>query len=956
MRDVVKDFDMPHPLKSALIYASSLAGYLHDIGKSTEEFQTFLRAGGKSLEEQKSFRDKVRHEFVSYYIVREMGRINDGLSDIVFLENLRTITPESLLSFQKKGCLSLQDDTNKKRGVNRLKVDLAPTPETFIIHAVLFMVLSHHHLPEYSDMPFKPFGINYFKITDKNFSFTPIPFAFENDKWFSIQEPANRLLRLYNRINEATWSKAYPYGLPGLLEYGRVAMRCSDRLISSRLKNEVGVLANEHKELIFANAAWNEDKQFLLRQQLKDHLNRIGKEVKSIFKIFNNFQDADGSLLPKTSFIPRSKSKGPYSWQSDAVLCAKGCRTSCKATNNIGFIGFVTAPTGTGKTLGNMSIIQATDGQPFRATVALGLRALTLQTGKELSKIIPGVYVNIGNELSMALARKEGDLDKERLSSHPEQTDIPLIPEKGQDYMRAPVCVTTIDSLMTYEHNISMALRLMSSDLIIDEYDSYDLVDQSLILGLVKMSGVYGRKVLVSSATLSVTAMKMLMIAYWSGYEEYTLLNNNENKFSINVGLFGKESHLFYHSSVDDAYADILQQSIRYVEKSIEEPSIRKADVISPVNDDRDSVITMIKNGCQTLHENTAVIDPLSGKSVSVGLVRFPHIKDVIEISQSIEQDGIIIIPYHSRTMPVIRYKTEALLDKICCRKNEDDFFQNDFISHVIQTTQGRDVSIWVVASPVEEVGRDHDFDWMLCSLSGTHSLVQSAGRVMRHRQIPRQQSTPNILIMEKPISYYRSIWEERRSSRNQAFFYNPGVETELNYFLNDALGGYKLGTPSIIELMDTEALTERIDSSLCIGTPNSRMGEMAILEQKKLDDVLRFAGLKPIMEYRFTNIKDNFLFRGDDNVETIWKRKDGKWATSANTSETIPVENMDSEFDLSVLEEDIRESSRLLLPDTPEDEARKILTSIDIRTYGMPVTGIKLRFSKKFGMEVVIR
>ena len=64
----------------------------------------------------------------------------------------------------------------------------------------------------------------------------------------------------------------------------------------------------------------------------------------------------------------------------------------------------------------------------------------------------------------------------------------------------------------------------------------------------------------------------------------------------------------------------------------------------------------------------------------------------------------------------------------------------------------------------------------------------------------------------------------------------------------------------------------------------------------------------------------------------------------------------MDSEFDLSVLEEDIRETSSLLFPDTPENEARKILTSIDIRTYGMPATGIKLRFSKKFGMEVVIR
>ena len=52
------------------------------------------------------------------------------------------------------------------------------------------------------------------------------------------------------------------------------------------------------------------------------------------------------------------------------------------------------------------------------------------------------------------------------------------------------------------------------------------------------------------------------------------------------------------------------------------------------------------------------------------------------------------------------------------------------------------------LASPVAEVGRDHDYDWAIIEPSSMRSIIQIAGRVLRHRdKIPEQ---PNILLLNK--------------------------------------------------------------------------------------------------------------------------------------------------------------------------------------------------------------
>jgi len=74
---------------------------------------------------------------------------------------------------------------------------------------------------------------------------------------------------------------------------------------------------------------------------------------------------------------------------------------------------------------------------------------------------------------------------------------------------------------------------------------------------------------------------------------------------------------------------------------------------------------------------------------------------------------------------------------------------------------------ILVLASPVCEVGRDHDYDWMIIEPSSMRSIIQASGRARRHRTEPYFH--PNVFIMETNIRHFRHP--------QQACFSRPGFE-----------------------------------------------------------------------------------------------------------------------------------------------------------------------------------
>ena len=80
--------------------------------------------------------------------------------------------------------------------------------------------------------------------------------------------------------------------------------------------------------------------------------------------------------------------------------------------------------------------------------------------------------------------------------------------KKHKQFLHAPVLTCTIDYIIKATEitrggrYILPTLRLMSSDLVIDEIDDFDNQDLIAIGRLIHLAGMLGRKVMISSATI----------------------------------------------------------------------------------------------------------------------------------------------------------------------------------------------------------------------------------------------------------------------------------------------------------------------------------------------------------------------------------------------------------------------------------------------------------------------
>ena len=141
------------------------------------------------------------------------------------------------------------------------------------------------------------------------------------------------------------------------------------------------------------------------------------------------------------------------------------------------------------------------------------------------------------------------------------------------------------------------------------------------------------------------------------------------------------------------------------------------------------------------------------GKTISFGLVRVAHIKTAIKLARFLSKYfsgralDVRIAAYHAQDFLIQRHYKEKRLDFLLTRKNSNKNIESDpEIKAILDQAKGPDVLFIVVATPVEEVGRDHDFDYAVIEPSSMHSIIQTAGRVNRHRQTPIKQ--PNIALL----------------------------------------------------------------------------------------------------------------------------------------------------------------------------------------------------------------
>lgn len=114
----------------------------------------------------------------------------------------------------------------------------------------------------------------------------------------------------------------------------------------------------------------------------------------------------------------------------------------------------------------------------------------------------------------------------------------------------------------------------------------------------------------------------------------------------------------------------------------------------------------------------------------------------------------------------------ETQLDKTLNRKKPDAIWQHEAIKgNLAKHSQNQHIFV-VLASPVAEVGRDHDYDWAIVEPSSMRSIIQLAGRVLRHRD--HAPETANILLLNKNYKAMNPLLKKA-----SICFEKPGFETQ---------------------------------------------------------------------------------------------------------------------------------------------------------------------------------
>jgi CRISPR-associated endonuclease/helicase Cas3 len=122
----------------------------------------------------------------------------------------------------------------------------------------------------------------------------------------------------------------------------------------------------------------------------------------------------------------------------------------------------------------------------------------------------------------------------------------------------------------------------------------------------------------------------------------------------------------------------------------------------------------------------------------------------------------------------VIRAAIERTLDRCLDRRKSEAVFNDPEMRARLDRYEEPDQLFVVLATPVAEVGRDHDYDWAIVEPSSMRSIIQLAGRVMRHREA--LCSSPNVMLLGTNL---KSL-----ESQGTVAYCKPGFERDPDFRL----------------------------------------------------------------------------------------------------------------------------------------------------------------------------
>jgi CRISPR-associated endonuclease/helicase Cas3 len=498
--------------------------------------------------------------------------------------------------------------------------------------------------------------------------------------------------------------------------------------------------------------------------------------------------------------------QGDYSWQNSLAAKASLIADDRESVNR-GTFAVLCADTGTGKTRAAIRLASILCGDNMRISVLLGLRTLTLQSGDAYIRQfrIPedSVSILIGSKEIRRLhsaanrnndaSEKEDDELEPFLAGGPDYQDIlPKILEHqcrridDKRLVCAPVLISTIDYIIgagswSRSQYLLPMLRMLSSDIILDEIDSYDLNDYPAIARLCFLAGIFGRRMILSSATTMPEIYAPLFEAYQKGWQSYAALAGTKNEIDLilSADCVPTEWHIVKELGPAVAtYSDFANKVAHALRKKT---ILRRGSVLALDANSYEKLPSAICSSLWKLHSMNCIESP-SGKKVSAGLIRIAHTQEAMDLSLKLAglydryrnlpaKTFVKVVLYHSAMPLAVRNHIERLLDSYLVRKkSKDPFLDSDFVKEVDSSDCEQGIFL-VVATPVEEVGRDHDFDWAIIEPSSTRSIAQCAGRVKRHRREKGlEEGKTNIAVLSHPLMHFRNSRSSRLAYRYPGF------------------------------------------------------------------------------------------------------------------------------------------------------------------------------------------
>jgi CRISPR-associated endonuclease/helicase Cas3 len=809
---------------------TALSALFHDWGKASMCFQDKL----KPANAKKNISDPLRHEWVSCLLLHAF--VNGAKTDSEWLSRLAA---------------GEINETEITKNLAVIKKPLHNFPP--LASLIAWLVLSHHRLPlpKNSD-DYRGETVDSFQ---ELFSFITADFGYKN---------SDKLEKCLNFPNELPHQSQQ--WLKDAKKWATKTQNC-ETLVKTAIENGAWRLVLHHARLSLmlgdhyfssqneVNSKWQSDFKPIAntfretgkpKQKLDEHLIGVAENALKTAHLLPKFE----TELPFALDIRSLKKKSPthFSWQDTAVTKIKAWRESesMQQQSQFGFFAVNMASTGQGKTFANAKIMRglSPDSESLRYVLALGLRTLTLQTGDEYRNRIgldsSELAVLIGSKAVMELHQQNKDdslsekLNEEESGSESgedlldDNVDFDCaIPEEGfttvlrqerdRKFLYAPVLACTVDHLMVATEAkrggkyILPSLRLMSSDLVIDEIDDFDGDDLIAIGRLIHLAGMLGRKVMISSATIPPDLAEGYFNAYQAGWQIFSV--SREVKKTVGCAWIDEFStHTESITAKENSHIEFKTFHAEFIEKRVKkllsEPVKRKGEIISLelLKDNSDkkgktaSYFEAVAKSIIEQHSRHFKADPKTGKNVSFGVVRMANISPCVEMTEFLIQRewetdvDIKIMAYHSQQVMLMRSEQEKHLDHVLKRNNPNTAFENPIIHKHLTENSAQNVIFIVIATPVEEVGRDHDFDWAIVEPSSYRSIIQLAGRVLRHRdEIPK---TPNIVLLQYNLNGLLR-------AKESIVFCHPGYESQH----------YRLQTHDLKKLIDESAIVARISA-----------------------------------------------------------------------------------------------------------------------------------------------